>query len=199
MRKPYRVAVWGPGVIGSTCIEGVLKDPALELVGVLTYSPEKVGLDAGTLVGLPPCGIELTDDRQAFLAKKPECVLYTARDFGDFRADDDIIEMLQMGINVIPSLPYQNISIRGQEVVEKFEEACHAGNSTLHGTGVNPGFMYERLLMAATGGVSRIQGYLWLWSSRRRCPQEGGRQFNVDVLPRPVSLLGGGMAGTESR
>jgi 2,4-diaminopentanoate dehydrogenase len=160
MRKPYRIGVWGPGVIGSTCIEGVLRDPALELVGVLAYDAEKDGIDAGTLVGLEPCSLRVTTDREAFLATAPECVFYTARDFGDFRADEDILALLRAGINVVSSLPYQNITIRGPEVVAKFEDACRAGNATLHGAGINPGFMFERLLMTATGGVSEIRHIL---------------------------------------
>ena len=156
MRAPYRVAVWGPGAIGSACIDQAISLPELQLVGVLAYSKSKEGMDAGVMLGGPACGVKVTTDCESIFAAKPDCVIHTARDHGDFRQDADVIEMLERGINVISSMPYQNIAIRGPEVVRKFETAGRKGGATLHGSGINPGFAFERLMLTATGLSNEI-------------------------------------------
>ena len=107
LREPYRVVVWGPGVMGQAAIREVLRLPETELVGVLAYSPAKDGVDVGTLIGQDRIGVSTTTDPAAIVALKPDVVLHTARDFGDFRSDDDIVMLLEAGINVISVLPYQ--------------------------------------------------------------------------------------------
>ena len=48
-----RVVHNGTGLTGREALRGLLNDPGLELVGVLTSTPDKVGVDVGTLAGWP--------------------------------------------------------------------------------------------------------------------------------------------------
>ena len=157
MKKPYRVAVWGPGVMGQCAIREVIRLPETELVGVFGYSESKNGVDAGTLSGVDPVGVPVTTDLQEFIALKPDCVFHAARDFGDFRSDDDIIDLLENGINVISVLPYQYTKGRGEGVYNKLNAAAIKGDATLHGNGIDPGFMYERLAALMTGLSNDIE------------------------------------------
>ncbi|MFD0658342.1 hypothetical protein [Thermocatellispora tengchongensis] len=50
--------------------------PEFELAGVLVYDPDKVGRDAGDLVGLPATGVKCTDDVERVLALDADCVLH---------------------------------------------------------------------------------------------------------------------------
>lgn len=157
MRNPYRVAVWGPGVLGKCAIREVIRLPETELVGVLGYSESNNGVDAGTLSGVDPVNVAVTTDLDEFIALKPDCVLHTTRDFGDFRSDEDIIDLLENGINVISVLPYQYSQARGEDVYNKLKEAALKGGVTLHGDGLDPGFMYERLAALMTGLSNDIE------------------------------------------
>lgn len=157
MRAPYRVAVWGPGVMGLCAIREIIRLPETELVGVLGYSESKNGADAGVLAGGAPVGVKVTTDPKDIIALKPDCVLHTARDFGDFRADDDIVMLLEAGINVISVLPYQYPAARGKDFEQRFIEAGKKGGATLHGNGIDPGFMYERLAALMTGLSNDIE------------------------------------------
>ena len=47
-----RVVHWGTGNTGRLALRGVLQHPDLELVGLYVHSPDKVGRDAGELIGL---------------------------------------------------------------------------------------------------------------------------------------------------
>jgi 4-hydroxy-tetrahydrodipicolinate reductase len=53
-------------------------------------------------------------------------------------------------------MAYQNLDVRPPEVRWAFEQACKEGGSTFYSTGVNPGFIVERLAMTATGASNAI-------------------------------------------
>lgn len=151
MREPYRVGIWGPGSMGQSAIRELVRRPETDLVAVMAYSDEKNGVDAGDFVGLPATGVGITTDMATFIAARPEVVLHTARDFGDFRNDEEITALLEAGINVISVLPYQYPIARGQEAHDRLLNAALKGGATLHGTGIDPGFLYERLAATMTG------------------------------------------------
>jgi 4-hydroxy-tetrahydrodipicolinate reductase len=126
VRAPYRVAVWGPGTIGTAAIRELLLLPETELVGVLAYSESKKGVDAGTLVGMDPVGVPVTTSRDELIATRPEIVVHAPRDYGDFQADDDIVALLESGIDVVTVLPYQYPAIRPQDAIARLLAAGRA-------------------------------------------------------------------------
>ena len=69
----------------------------LELVGCYAWSPDKVGRDVGELCGIEPLGVRATDDVDALLALKPDCVVYNPM-FADV---DELVRILGAGINVV--------------------------------------------------------------------------------------------------
>ena len=151
MRSPYRVAIWGPGTVGSALLRRVIRKPEFELAGVLAWSESKVGKDAGDIVGLGPTGITVSSDPEEIYALDVDCVLHTPKDPGDFRSDAEIIRLLGSGKNVITALPYHWPELRGGGIVEKIEAACQTGGSSFHASGSDPGFMGERLALTVTG------------------------------------------------
>ena len=57
-----RVVHWGTGNTGRLALRGVLQHPELELVGLYVHNPDKVGRDAGELIGLDAAGVVATSD-----------------------------------------------------------------------------------------------------------------------------------------
>jgi len=157
VRQPYRVSVWGPGTVGVAAIRELIHLPETELASVFAYSPAKHGVDAGELAGMTPTGVTVTTDVGEFLAAEPECVIHAPRDIGDFRADDEIAMLLERGINVITLLPYHYPPLLGDEAFERLDAAARKGGATLFGTGINPGFLFERLLMTGTGLCNAVE------------------------------------------
>ena len=76
--KPLRVAVWSTGGIGSIAIGAIHRRADLEFVGVWVHSPDKVGRDAGELANGQAIGVTATNDVDALIALKPDCVVYAA-------------------------------------------------------------------------------------------------------------------------
>jgi 2,4-diaminopentanoate dehydrogenase len=51
-----RVVNVGTGLVGQEALRALIEGTDTELVGHVAYDPDKVGRDAGELVGLAPCG-----------------------------------------------------------------------------------------------------------------------------------------------
>jgi hypothetical protein len=132
----------------------VVDHPELDLVGVLVYSEEKVGRDAGELLGVEPLGVVTTHDPDDVLALGADCVLYMAQGDADpMRALVDIEQILASGANVVSTAVTPLIEPRsmGPAVVERLERACAEGGTTFHGTGIEPGWASEVLPLAMSG------------------------------------------------
>ncbi|MGA8547805.1 MAG: hypothetical protein WB785_21425 [Mycobacterium sp.] len=154
------MAIWGLGTLGSACLRALQRLPEFELVAVYTYNPEKSGKDAGLVIGIPATGVDVTNDRDAFMGCDAECVLYTPRDFGfDYtESDKDLQDLLGAGRNVITALAYRNLAAwRGEGIAEQLTASCQHGRSTLYVTGLEPDFMSERLTMTLSGLCTDIE------------------------------------------
>src|SRR5438067_1047847 len=90
-----RVVQWATGNIGLRALREVIRHPALELVGVLVYDPEKAGVDAGTLCGEDPVGVLASTEPAAVRARGADCVLYMPRSL-DL---EEVVELLKSGTN----------------------------------------------------------------------------------------------------
>jgi 2,4-diaminopentanoate dehydrogenase len=144
-----RVIQWGTGNVGTHALRSIIERPDLELVGLRVYSPDKVGKDAGELVGAGPTGVIATDSVDAILAIPADCVNYNA--LGTTLEDpygepvDDICMLLSRGYNVTSSAVDFLIYPKSAptEVQERLARACEEGNSTFFDSGVNPGFTMD--------------------------------------------------------
>ncbi len=155
--RPIRVIVWGPGGVGGGCLREVIKQPEFEVVGVLAYSEEKDGLDAGELVGMDPIGVKVTRDKEKIHGLDADCILHAPMTTSAEEMDGDVIRALESGKNVISATAYHYPPLKGKEYAEKLEAACKRGNASLHGTGIHPNFLAERLGLTLTGICNRVE------------------------------------------
>lgn len=144
---PYRVVQWATGGVGLWSLRRIIDHPDLELAGVLVYTPEKAGLDAGDLCGRPKTGIRATLSKEAIYALDADVVIHTPK----LPDDDDIVDLLRSGKDVISPLSYFAAEIEGPDLMRRIEAACRAGGTTLHGAGIDPGFVCDRLPAVMTG------------------------------------------------
>ena len=150
-QKKYRVIQWATGVVGKTALKHFIENPVFELVGVLVTKPEKVGLDAGDIVGLPKTGVLATDDAEKIIALDADCVLFSPI----VTNVDTICRLLRSGKNVAsvagPFSPQHY-----PEHFEKIEAACREGKTSYHGCGIHPGFSGDILPLTLTRLMNRV-------------------------------------------
>jgi len=153
MGKPYKVAVIGPGAIGSGVIRGILKNPAFQLVGVKAYNPAKAGKDVGELAGVDPVGLKATLELDDILKLDTDCVLYISQTYVGTNQIEEQISLLAAGHNVIGIGQYQALDLVDPPLHKRFVEAALKGGSTYHTTGVDPEFFSEPFCVLPGGAV----------------------------------------------
>lgn len=154
-----RVVQFSTGNVGRHSLAALIGRPDLELVGVHAASADKIGRDAAELCGLSePTGVLATDDLDALIALRPDCVVYTA--LGETRpmeAIDQMSRLLAAGINVVGTSMVWLVTPRQADgwLREPLEQACATGNSSLYVNGIDPGYSGDTAVHAALSLVTR--------------------------------------------
>ena len=148
----YRVIQWATGSMGKTCLRAVIDHPDLELVGVYVYSDYKNGLDAGEIASRESTGVAATKDMEKILGLDADLVIHAPRiQFPFSYHNNDICRLLASGKNLITINGHSFPVYHGNEYAAEFERACMEGQSTMFSTGLNPGFIADKIAAAATG------------------------------------------------
>ncbi len=155
-----RVAVWGTGMMGQGLLGFILDRPAqVELVGAIDIDPAKDGRSVGDLLGRE-CDVLITSDADSVLALKPDvvCVL-TASNLAEI--SKPVEAAVRAGANVIgiaETLAFPWAS--DPEWAAHFDALAKEHGVSILGTGVNPGFVLDSLIVMWTSvclSVERIE------------------------------------------
>jgi len=155
-KRVFQVAT---GNVGSEMVRRMGDHPDLELVGLHCYTPDKIGRDAGEIVGIGPIGVVATGDVADIIAAAPDCVNFN----GVWPDTDLFVAVLEAGINVVSTADWITGHHRdanhplpsGARASDVIEAACRRGGSTFYGTGMNPG-LANILSVVATAGMGRV-------------------------------------------
>jgi len=151
-QKKYRVIQWATGTVGKVALKHFIQNPFIELVGVFVTNPQKIGKDAGELVGLPATGVIATNDVEKLIALQADCVFFAA-----IVKDLDLYcRFLRSGKNVVsPAGPFIPTE-RYRDQFEKITAACLESGTSYHGCGVHPGFSGDILALTLTRLMDRV-------------------------------------------
>ncbi len=137
-KDKYRVIQWATGTVGKAALKHFIRNPVFDLVGVLVFNPDKVGRDAGDVVGLEKTGVLCTDDQEAIFAMDADAVLFAPEQGPTLL--DDVCRLLASGKNVIsPAGPFVTDKWSPDQAA-RIEAACQEGGVSFHSCGVHPGF-----------------------------------------------------------
>jgi 2,4-diaminopentanoate dehydrogenase len=146
--EPLRVVQWTTGNVARQTVRAVVGRPDLALVGAYAWSPDKAGVDVGTLVGLDPIGVTATSSVEELLALDPDCVVYTP-----LHVDvPELAALLRAGVDVVTSSELVTGRSLGPAAVATLASAATDGGATLFGSGMNPGF--AQLVAGVLAGMS---------------------------------------------
>ncbi len=153
-----RVIQWATGPVGAAQLREIIDSPDLELAGVLVYSPDKAGVDAGALVGRPATGVRATTDKSAVIGMNADLVLHAASKAtaNPETNTDDIVALLESGKDVITTTSYNHLPTFGRGAHARIAQACARSGSRFHAAGEHPGFMFERLATGLTALSQRV-------------------------------------------
>lgn len=136
MTDKIKVAVAGAGGrMGKEVVKMVLEDPSLELVAAVNRSYE--GIDAGTLVGLPACGILIRQDLElAIVDSKPQVLV-------DFTTPQSVFNNTELAIKygVAPVVGTTGFTPEQIDDLDKLCKSHHVGGL------IAPNFSIGAILM----------------------------------------------------
>ncbi len=173
--KKVRVVSYGVGVVGGLIAKFLLEKQGVEIVGAIDVAENKVGKDLGEVLSLgKKLGITVSKDTDAVLAKaKPDVAVHTT---SSYLKDTypQIASIVKNGVNVVStceelSYPY----LTEPKLAQKLDELAKEHDVTVLGTGINPGFLMDALVITLTAPcqkIEKIQAVRVMNAATRRVP-----------------------------
>jgi len=156
--REVKIIQYGVGAMGSLMVKTALTRKGLRLVGAIDQG-EKVGMDLGEAIGLEDkLGISISGDPESLLRNTDaDILLHATSSFLD-EVYPQITMALEAGMNVVSiceELAYP--WYRHPELAEKFDRLARENGVTVLGTGVNPGFSLDALVIHCTGLCAEVK------------------------------------------
>ena len=159
MRDLIRVVVLGTGQMGSGIARLLLEKQGIELVGAYARRVERNDLDLGQLIGLDKeLGICVSNDLDNTLEQTQPHIAIQAT---CSRVDDAMVEistLVRHGVNVISIAEEMAFpAICSPTFTEEIHWAATANGVAVLGTGINPGFILDLLVITLSGVCANIE------------------------------------------
>jgi len=152
-----RLVLYGVGEIGSRIAEFLLAKEGVEIVGAIDVAKEKVGKDLGDVLTLGrQLGVAVSDDPDAVLSKvKADVVVHVTTSFLK-QVYPQIAKIVEHGVNVVSTCEELSYPLE-PELAKKLDGLAKKHGVTVLGTGINPGFLMDTLLIALTGVCQKVE------------------------------------------
>ena len=156
--EDIRIVLWGLGAMGSGMGRVLHSKEGVTLVGAADADPQKIGRDLGEVLGLTESlSIDVCEDGDALLTKVSGdvCLICTSSFVADVAPQ--IITALQAGFNVITiaeEMAYP--AARDAQLTVEINRAAREAGKTVLGTGINPGFVLDTLIIALSGACIEV-------------------------------------------
>jgi hypothetical protein len=155
---PVPVVVLGLGFIGQELVRSALSSPEVTLVGAADISPQVAGRKLSELVGDPAPAMRISGDLASAIGRTKGAVLLHATGSRLPQVAEQILEAVRLGMHVVSTceelaFPY----LKHQELAAQLDEAAVRAGVSVLGTGVNPGFVLDRLIAIAGQVCGRVR------------------------------------------
>lgn len=159
MRK-VKVGIWGFGAMGSGMARMILKKEGIEIVAVCDKSPERINKSIYEVLNVEreerPEVIIKDDASEAFTEKCADVVLLATDSFTK-GAFDKIKLVLERKINVISTAEEMAYPMAQEpELAKQIDQIAKDNGVSVLGTGINPGFVLDLLILALTGTCEEV-------------------------------------------
>jgi len=148
----FSVAQYGIGPIGAEIARLLLTKPWIKITSAVDIDPNKIGKDLGDVIGLGrQVGVTITPE----LEGKPDIVCHSTG--SRLREVSGQLEaLLSHGCHVVSTCEELSFPLDA-DVREKLNHVARSANVTLLGTGVNPGFVMDKLPLTVTSVCQEVR------------------------------------------
>jgi len=190
VKKKIRVAQYGVGPIGASIVRLMRQKASLEIVGAIDKDPAKAGRDLGEAIGAPdaPWGVRISADAESLLEKPVDIVVHSTSSYLP-SVMDQLLACLAAGCCIVSTCEELAYPWRKHpELCARLDAAAKEEGVALVGTGVNPGFVMDKLVLTLSAVSQRVdsaRATRVVDASKRRLPLQ--------------KKIGAGMAPEEFR
>lgn len=153
-----KVIVVGLGAMGGGMARMVLGKKGMKLVGAVANRPDKRGRDLAEILGLDETtGVTVTNDLDGSLRAKADAVLLATTSFTQeaFPVIEKIIDSGKNLVTIAEEMAYPSVGT--PELARRIDDMARAKGVTVLGTGVNPGFVLDTLIITLTGACMDVK------------------------------------------
>ncbi len=164
------IGFYGFGAIGRLALKAAL-ERGYDIAAVVDIDPRIKGKDAGEVAGIEKLGVKVTDDPDALAVA--DVVIHATGSFLD-KVYPQLARVIELGVDVISTCetlayPWYRYPV----LARKLDDKARAYGVTVLGTGVNPGFLLDTLLIVLSSTlpvVEKIKAVRSLDAAKRREP-----------------------------
>ena len=137
----------GLGVIGQEIARAALANDEVELIGAVDSSPKLAGRPLSDVLGQAVGSMKVHSSLAPAIARRKGVVLLHATGSRLPQVKDQLLEAMSLGLHVVSTceelaFPWFN----HPEIADRLEAAAQRAGVSIVGTGVNPGFVLDRLV-----------------------------------------------------
>jgi 4-hydroxy-tetrahydrodipicolinate reductase len=175
VKKRIRVIQYGVGPIGAAIVNLMREKQALQIVAAIDKDPAKAGRDLGEVVGAKdaPWGVPVLEDAMKALEVDADLVVHSTASHLSSVADQ-LMACLDAELSIVSTCEELAYPFRKYpELSAKLDAKAKEAGVALVGTGVNPGFVMDKLVITLSAVSQRVTGARAIRivdASKRRLP-----------------------------
>lgn len=175
MKKKIRAVQYGVGPIGAAIVRLMREKNAIEIIGAIDSDPAKAGRDLGDFVEGPdaPWGVPIVADAEEMLGESPDVVIHSTSSYLP-SVMDQLMACLAAEASIVSTCEELSYPFRKHpELSAKLDAEAKERGVALIGTGINPGFVMDKLLVtlsAASQTIESARAIRIVDASKRRLP-----------------------------
>jgi 2,4-diaminopentanoate dehydrogenase len=194
VKKKIRAIQYGVGPIGASVARLMREKQAIEICGAIDTDPAKAGRDLGEVIGATdaPWGVTISADAKEVLEQAADIVIHSTSSSLP-NVMDQLLACLEAEACVVSTCEELAYPWRSHpELAAKLDGAAKDWGVALVGTGVNPGFVMDKLVVTLAAVSQRIEharAVRIVDASKRRLPLQKkiGAGMTVDEFRAQVA------------
>lgn len=159
MKRKIRVVQYGVGPIGASIARLMRQKEIVEIAGAIDSDPAKAGRDLGEIAGASdaPWGVKISSNAAAVLQKPADVVIHSTSSYLP-KVMQQLLTCVSAGCCVVSTCEELAYPFRKYpELSQQLDSAARDEGVAIVGTGVNPGFVMDKLVLTLSAACQRVE------------------------------------------
>jgi len=155
--KSIKVVLWGLGSMGSGMAKYLIDKQGIEITGAIAHRESKKGKDLAEFIDREEeTGVKIVNDPLAVIKEDVDVVLHATSSFVTevFEQLKLIVEQKVNVITIAEEMAYP--SVVDEDITAKLNQLAEENGVSILGTGINPGFVLDLLILTMTGACTEV-------------------------------------------